>query len=132
MEITGRLTADATVHKVSENKEVVNFSIAINDSYKPKGSSEVKDVVTYINCSYWLNPKTARWLKKGALVQLFGRIGLNVYSSSDGKALGSLTFHTNNLKIVVFAKRTEQSQSSGTALPIKKGTQAEPTDDLPF
>jgi single-strand DNA-binding protein len=132
MEITGRLTADATVHKVGENKEVVNFSIAINDSYKPKGSSEVKEVVTYINCSYWLNSKTAQWLKKGALVQLFGRIGLNVYSSSDGRALGSLTFHTNNLKIIVFAKRTEQSESNGTALPTKQAIQPEPTDDLPF
>lgn len=132
MEITGRLTADATVHKVGENKEVVNFSIAINDSYKPKGSSEVKEVVTYINCSYWLNSKTAQWLKKGALVQLFGRIGLNVYSSSDGRALGSLTFHINNLKIIVFAKRTEQSESNGTALPTKQGIQPEPTDDLPF
>lgn len=132
MEITGRLTADATVHKVGENKEVVNFSIAINDSYKPKGSSEVKEVVTYINCSYWLNSKTAQWLKKGALVQLFGRIGLNVYSSSDGRAMGSLTFHINNLKIIVFAKRTEQSESNGTALPTKQGIQPEPTDDLPF
>ena len=132
MEITGRLTADATLHKVSENKEVVNFSIAINDSYKPKGSTEVKDVVTYINCSYWLNAKTAQWLKKGALVQLFGRIGLNVYNSSDGRALGSLTFHTNNLKILVFAKRTEQYPNNTTAMTIKQGTKEEPTDDLPF
>ena len=132
MEITGRLTADASVHKVSENKEVVNFSIAINDSYKPKGSTEVKEIVTYIDCSYWLNSKTAQWLKKGALVQLFGRIGLNVYNSSDGRALGSLTFHTNNLKIIVFAKKAEQSQSNGTTQPIQQGAQAEPTDDLPF
>lgn len=132
MEITGRLTADATVHKVGENKEVVNFSIAINDSYKPKGSTEVKEVVTYINCSYWLNSKTAQWLKKGALVQLFGRIGLNVYSSSDGRALGTLTFHTNNLKIVVFAKRTEQTEINGTALPKKQAVQEKPKDDLPF
>lgn len=132
MEITGRLTADATLHKVSENKEVVNFSIAINDSYKPKGSTEVKEVVTYINCSYWLNAKKAQWLKKGALVQLFGRIGLNVYNNSDGRALGSLTFHTNNLKILVFAKRTEQSPSNLTVSPAKQGTKEEPTDDLPF
>jgi len=132
MEITGRLTADATLHKVSENKEVVNFSIAINDSYKPKGSTEVKEVVTYINCSYWLNSKTAQWLKKGELVQLFGRIGLNVYNSSDGRALGSLTFHTNNLKIIIFAKRTEQSPNNTTAMTIKQETKEEPADDLPF
>lgn len=132
MEITGRITADAILHKVSDNKKVVNFSIAINDSYKPKGSTEVKEVVTYINCSYWLNSKTTQWLKKGALVQLFGRIGLNVYNSSDGRALGSLTFHTNNLKILVFAKRTEQSQNNVNVLPAKQDTKEEPTDDLPF
>jgi single-strand DNA-binding protein len=61
MEITGRITANAVVHKVGNDKQVVNFSIAINDNYKPKGSTEVKEVATYINCSYWLNPKIAEW-----------------------------------------------------------------------
>lgn len=65
MEIVGRITANSVVHKVGNDKQVVNFSIAINDKYKPKDSSEVKEVVTYINCSYWLNTKTAKWLKKG-------------------------------------------------------------------
>ena len=129
MEITGRLTADASVHKVGKNKEVVNFSIAINDSYKPKGSTEVKEVVTYINCSYWLSAKTAQWLKKGALVQLFGRIGLNVYSSSDGRALGSLTFHTNNIKILAFAKSPQQTTQG--VIPMNMNSDKEP-DDLPF
>lgn len=36
MEITARVTVDAVVHKVNADKEVVNFSIAINDSYKPR------------------------------------------------------------------------------------------------
>jgi single-strand DNA-binding protein len=132
MEITGRLTADATVHKVNKEKEVVNFSIAINDNYKPKGSPAVKEVTTFINCSYWLNSKTAQFLRKGTLVQLFGRIGINVYSNAEGKACGSLTFHTNNIKILVFAKRTELSENNGKPLTIKQGKQPEPIDDLPF
>ncbi|TRX31645.1 single-stranded DNA-binding protein [Flavobacterium sp. ZT3R18] len=131
MEITGRVTADAVVHKVSNDKQVVNFSIAINDNYKPKGSTEVKEIVTYINCSYWLSAKVAEWLKKGALVELFGRIGLNVYSNAEGKAFGSLTFHTNNIKILVFAKKSEQAENR-TAHPAVQGTTSEPTDDLPF
>lgn len=132
MEITGRLTTDATVHKVNKEKEVVNFSIAINDNYKPKGSTEVKEVTTFINCSYWLNSKTAQFLKRETLVQLFGRIGINVYSNAEGKACGSLIFHTNNIKILVFAKKTELTENNGTALPIKQGKQPEPVDDLPF
>ena len=128
MEITGRLTADAVVQKVNNEKQVVNFSIAINDNYKPKGSTEVKEVVTYIDCSYWLNSATAQWLKKGTLVQLFGRIGLSVYNNSEGVAVGSLTFHTNNIKILVFPKKVETT-GANSAVKEKK---AKKTADVPF
>jgi len=130
MEITGRITKDATVRKVTEEKQVVNFSIAINDSYKPKGSTEYKEIATYIDCSYWISSKVAEWLKKGALVQLLGRIGINTYTSSDGRALGTLTFHIDSIKILVFAKKTQGSEN--TNISPKKQKQAEQPDDLPF
>lgn len=130
MEITGRITNDATVRKVGEQKQVVNFSIAINDSYKPKGSTEYTEIVTYIDCSYWISSKVAEWLKKGALVQLLGRIGINTYTSSDGRALGTLTFHIDSIKILVFAKKTQGSEN--TNVSPKKQKQAEQPDDLPF
>ncbi|MGA9638619.1 single-stranded DNA-binding protein [Flavobacterium sp.] len=126
MEITGRLTAHATVHKVNKTQEVVNFSIAINDAYKPKGSNELKEVTTFISCSYWLNSKTAQVLKKGTLVQLFGRIGLNVYSNAEGKAFGNITFHTNNIKILVFAKNNKITGMNSSE------NKNEPAEDLPF
>jgi single-strand DNA-binding protein len=37
MVLIGRITKDATVKKLKDEWEVVNFSIAINDFYKPKG-----------------------------------------------------------------------------------------------
>lgn len=112
MEITGRITKDATLVKISKDKQVVNFSIAINDAYKPKGCAEIKQIVTYINCDYWLSPKIVAYLKKGCVVSLFGRIGLSVYCNAEGKALGSLTFHTNHLKILFFAKKENDRSSS--------------------
>jgi single-strand DNA-binding protein len=130
MEITGRITKDATMHKVSNDKQVVNFSIAINDSYKPKGSSEYKEIVTYIDCSYWLGSNVVQWLKKGTLVQLFGRIGLSVYTTSDGRALGTLTFHTNNLKILVFAKKVHPPETASN--PKAQHNSKDEPDDLPF
>lgn len=129
MEITGRIVKDASVFKVKENSEVVNFSIAVNDSYKPKNSREVKKIVTYIDCSYWLSPKSAQWLKKGALVELFGRIGLNVYIGSDGQAHGALTFHTSHIKILAFAKDGGQAPQIRTT--VQTDSEKEP-DDLPF
>jgi single-strand DNA-binding protein len=65
------------------------------------------------------------------LVQLFGRIGLNVYSNVEGKAFGSLTFHTNSIKILVFAKKEVQIEN-GTANSAIQGTASETADDLPF
>ncbi|WP_347053614.1 single-stranded DNA-binding protein [Flavobacterium olei] len=111
MEIIGRLTKDAVVAKVNAEKQVVNFSIAINDSYKPKNSTEVKKIVTYIDCSYWLSTGVAQYLKKGTAVELFGRIGLNVYIGNDSEAHGNLTFHTSNIKIIAFVSDNPQHPS---------------------
>ncbi len=129
MEITGRIVKDASVFKVKENREVVNFSIAVNDSYKPKDSTELKKVVTYIDCSYWLSAKLAQWLKKGTLVELFGRIGLNVYTNAEGEAKGSLTFHTRHIKILAFAN--QDSEKPQLNKPARNKQEKEP-DDLPF
>ena len=123
MEISGRITKDAVTAKISKDREVVNFSIAINDSYRPKDSEELKKIVTYIDS------KMAQWLKKGTVVELFGRIGLNVYNNAEGKALGSLTFHTSNIKILVFPKTENTAEIP--AVPKKNALKDEP-DDLPF
>jgi len=129
MEISGRIVKDAVTAKVSNGREVVNFSIAVNDSYRPKGSAELKKIVTYIDCSYWMSAKMAQWLKKGTMVELFGRIGLNVYTNAEGKALGSLTFHTSNIKILIFPKT--EITSSVPAVQKNNQVKDEP-DDLPF
>ena len=44
MELTGRITADAVIRTVKEEKQVVSFSIAINEYYKPKGATEGKEI----------------------------------------------------------------------------------------
>ncbi|KQX00958.1 single-stranded DNA-binding protein [Flavobacterium sp. Root420] len=129
MEITGRITKDAILAKIGKDKQVINFSIAINDAYKPKGASEIKHVVTYINCDYWLSPALLPYLKKGCLVSLFGRIGLSVYLSHEGNPLGSLTFHVNHLKILAFAKK--ESENIPSAVPSQNSSDEDP-DDLPF
>lgn len=129
MEITGRLTRDAVVAKTAKDRQVVNFSIAVNDTYKPKDSNEVKKIVTFIDCSYWLSAGIAQWLKKGTMVELFGRIGVNAYLSSEGKAVGSLTFHTSNIKILIF---TSDAQPVQADVVSSKKNKKEERDDLPF
>ena len=37
MNIIGRITRDAVVKQLKDDRKVVNFSIVINDYFKPKG-----------------------------------------------------------------------------------------------
>ncbi len=46
MEIIARLTGEVKVTTVKNDKQVVNFNVAINDHYKAKGSNEVTKIVT--------------------------------------------------------------------------------------
>ena len=128
MEITGRLTANAEVRNVKENRQVVNFTIADNDHYKTK-DGEKKTVTTFFNCSYWISTKVAENLTKGAIVQLTGRLSVNAYSDTAGEPKASLNFHVNGIKFLgggkSIAATTEQEQQQNTQTP-------ESVDDLPF
>ena len=99
MEIIGRLTANAKRKELSDGRNVVNFSIAINDSYKAKGSDEVKKITTYVNCSYWRSPAIAEYLTKGVLVEVFGRISANAWTNAQGEVKATLNFHVTGIKL---------------------------------
>jgi len=126
MLVIGRITKDAVVKQLKDEKQVVEFSIAVNDWYKPKGSELGVKVSTFFNCSYWLNHRIAERLKKGTLVELSGRAGVNVYNDMKGEARGSLSFHINNIKIHQIPKA-----EMGSAVSVT-GPVSEPVDDLPF
>lgn len=133
--IIGRVTKNAEINIVKNDKQVVNFSVAINDSYKTK-QGEIKEQTTYYNCSYWLSPNVVKILTKGALVELSGRTRSNAWIGKDGEIKSGLNFHTSNIKLHAGGKR-EDSQSQSTEKPSSKSqnskTLAEETeDDLPF
>lgn len=125
MEITGRLTRDAQKATLKDGREVVNFSIAINDRFKSKSNDEVKNVVTYVACSYWINVGVTSYLKKGSVVELFGRIGVNTWKNNEGEAKGGLTMHVQQLKIFNVTRKEDEQQDS----PVSS---KEATEDLPF
>lgn len=131
MEIVGRMTADATVNETKAGKKVVNFSIAINDTYKTKESGELKKNVTYINCSYWINAGIAPYLTKGTLVECAGRIGADAWTNKEGEAKARLTFNASRIKLHGGGNKVnaEATLADRTA---PAGALAEVGDDLPF
>lgn len=126
MTIIGRITKDAIVNTLKDDRKVVNFSIAINDTYKPKGG-ERTTVTTYCNCAYWTSEKMAEHPKKGALVEVIGRIYVSAFVGSDGTAKASLHCRVSTIKIHAWPREAEVLER-----PSEASVTAEETDDVPF
>jgi single-strand DNA-binding protein len=130
MEIIDRVTADVTVNETKAGKNIVNFSIAINNTYKTKGSDEVTKVTIYINCAYRMNPGIATYLTKGCLVECAGRIGVNAWTGKDGDTKATRTFHVNSIKL--HGKSNGNSATLAQVVTMLSSTAELVADDLPF
>lgn len=125
-QITGRIVKDAEIKKTNDNRELVAFTVVVNDRYKPKGKDEVKDA-RFFNCAYFLSTSVKSVLRKGAVVSVFGRVNLNAYKGSDGEYHASLTFHTNHIEVIAGAKKDTADMAIAEVVPT-----GAPVDDLPF
>ena len=131
--IVGRITQNAVINILKNDKKVVNFSVAINDSYKTK-QGERKEQTTYYNCSYWINTKIAEFLTKGTLVELSGRTSSSEWIGKDGEIKSGLNFRTSNIKLHGGKQKSEFNNAS-TVNPQNNNSNPfadETDDDLPF
>ena len=126
--IVGRITQNAVINILKNDKKVVNFSVAIKDSYKTK-QGERKEQTTYYNCSYWINAKIAEYLTKGTLVELSGRISSNAWIGKDGEIKSGLNFNTSRIK---FHGSGQKSQNYNEPTETSNVFTEETEDDLPF
>jgi single-strand DNA-binding protein len=123
MVLIGRLVKDAVVTQLKDDRQVVNFSLAINDNYRPKGSDKWVTVTTYINCAYWISSKIAERLKKGNLIEVTGRLAVSAYTDMQGEAKGTLNCHVDTIKV--------HQQMKGDAVKTEPEKKEVP-EDLPF
>jgi single-strand DNA-binding protein len=139
MLFTGRLTADAAVRDVGGNKKVTGFTVAINDSFTSKG--EKKEITTFIECSYWVNPGLAGYLSKGAVVEIFGRIEAKAWLNNENKPQPYLTCTVNDIRLFGISQKTEvknegnvngEKPEKATVKAAGTGNESSEDDDLPF
>ena len=124
MVLIGRLVKDAVVSTLKDDRQVVNFTLAVNDGYKPKGSEEWTSLTTYYTCAYWISTKIADRLKKGNLVEINGRAYVTAYKDMQGEAKASLNCHVDSIKV------HQQMKANGAIQPKEK--KEEVSQDLPF
>ncbi|RDI11276.1 single-stranded DNA-binding protein [Flavobacterium sp. AG291] len=110
MTIIGRVTRDAEVRNLSNNKNVVSFSIAVNHDYKDKNGTKVTQT-EFFDCAYWFSTGVAQYLTKGSLVELAGRVSARAWMGNDGEPKAGLNFNTTDIKLHGGAKNeTQQAQ----------------------
>ena len=138
MEITGRLTGDAQVRTLQNDRQVVNFTVAVNDSYKPKDGERVTHT-EFFDCSYWIGTGIAPYLNKGGIVELSGRLSTRAWINAEGEPKAGLNFHTSKITLHGGgngkAETAPQGKQAATEAVEVTGTQVSPDgekDDLPF
>lgn len=82
--LVGRLTKDPELRYLSDNTAVVNFTIAINRTYTNQSGEREAD---FINIVVWRKQaeNVKKYLNKGSLVAIDGRIQTRNYENQEGR-----------------------------------------------
>ncbi|MEZ2338365.1 single-stranded DNA-binding protein [Mucilaginibacter sp. RCC_168] len=125
MLFTGRLTANAKVNAVKGDKQVINFTVAINQKWKNK-AGEKQEKTAFVDCAYWRNSGVAEYLSKGAVVEISGWMEAEAYQSKKDGLQSRLICTCDTIKL---CSVTAKSEPKAEVAPYTTGAGV---DDLPF
>lgn len=117
--VTGRLTADPEKKTVNGNKELCEFTVAVDDGFGERKTT------TFYRCTAWetLANVIVTHLHKGERVLVEGKPGAYAYVGKDGTAKHNMTITVNTCEFLSDKRKQEE--------PKEEFQQVE-TPDLPF
>src|SRR5712692_3804034 len=134
--IVGYLGRDPELRYTPQGTAVCNFSVATTERKKDK-AGEFQDVTTWFNVSLWgkREESTSKYLAKGKLVYLEGRLTQRQYQDRDGNTRTSLDVNPSDLQFI--GPRGEDAPSMRDEGHGKSQHQEAPAspvteDDIPF
>ena len=122
--LIGRLTADpALLYSASgtaSGTAIGNFTVACDRQYQKDGNKEADfiPVVTFKT----LAENCAKYLGKGRLVAVEGRLQIRNYTDKDGNKRKSAEIIADNVKFLDRAKDPNMSMDSVPEVPFAKGS----------
>lgn len=83
VDLIGRLTRDPELRKTNNGTSVLSFTLAVDRAFKTPGQPEAD----FINCQAWNKTaeNMARYLHKGSLIAVEGRIQTRSYDNQQGQ-----------------------------------------------
>ena len=132
---TGRLTADPELKTTEDQKQFVNFSIAVGRNYKDKNGEYPAD---FFECVAWRNIAEfiTNHFKKGSMITVSGAFETNKYTDKNGNNRTAYKLQVNRAFFGDSGKSTEENAqsankpASNVADSVSDFTETD--DDLPF
>lgn len=97
--LTGRLTRDPELRRTTGDMAVASFTIAVDDNVKgPNGEK----TTTFIGVTVWDNQadNVAKFLRKGSLVGVDGRIRQRTFEKRDGTKASVIEVIANHVEFL--------------------------------
>lgn len=139
--LIGHLGKDPEVRHLEGGNTVANFPLATSESYTTKDGNKV-DQTEWHNIVIWrkLAEIAEKYLKKGSLIYLEGRIRTRSWDDKDGNKRYITEIVANNFQML--DKREDSGQRNDTKSTTESSISSnsttesvvldEPGDDLPF
>lgn len=104
VEIIGYLGQDAVVKDLGQN-QVINFSVAVSESYVNKTTNEKTTTTTWFECAKWgNNTQISQYLRKGTQVFVSGKPIARSWQKEDGTLVSVLGINVLNVTLLGGAK----------------------------
>lgn len=132
--IIGHVGSDAEVKDLGQN-QVINFSVAVSESYVNKSTNEKVTNTTWYEVAKWgNNTAIAQYLKKGTQVLVEGKPTARAWQKEDGSIVSVLGINAFDIKLLSSTK-SEGSNAPQAQQPAPNPVPAfteEDDQDLPF
>ncbi|HCP94845.1 MAG TPA: single-stranded DNA-binding protein [Bacteroidetes bacterium] len=132
--LVGNLGKDPEVRYFDNQKVVANFTLATNEVFMNK-NGERKVETEWHNIEMWdqLAKVAEKYLKKGALVYIEGKIKSDSWRDKDGNEHLGKKIRANTLTLLGAKSGNQEAENGSTIPPIAAPNQSpELGDDLPF
>ncbi|MBS1657818.1 MAG: single-stranded DNA-binding protein [Chitinophagales bacterium] len=129
--LVGHLGKDPEVQNFEGGNMLAKFSLATTEVYKEKSGNRAEKTEWH-NISVWGKQAeiASKFLKKGSLIYLEGRIRSRDYVDKDGNQRRAYDIICDRFSML--DRKQDSSTGGGATQPAGEVDTAEPIDDLPF
>ena len=139
--LIGRLTRDPELRYLPSGAPVAGFTLAVDRPFKNQAGERETD---FVNITTWrkLAEQASRYLDKGRLVAVEGRLQIRSYETQDGQRRKVAEVVADGIRFLDSGKRNgqriaaaaEAQEQTAEAVPGEDDTREAPAaeDDVPF